>query len=484
MLGVLEGEPQTLKLEEVHRFEHHAVPTPTGLVWNLTGLWLDILRGLSAGAALARERGLELETIGVDCWGVDFVLLGAGGEVLGLPHCYRDARNEPAAQRVLEKLGGYEALYARTGIQHMPFNTVYQLEAIRHAEPVLLEAADRLLFLPDLFHYWLSGERVTERTIASTGALLDVHTGQWDHRLLEQLGLPTGILGPLIDPGGQVGVIRGEVAAETGAPAGLKVVAPASHDTASAVAAAPAEKGSGRWAYLSSGTWSLLGAELEEPIATAAAANAPFTNERGVNGAVRFLKNIAGLWLVQELRREYADAGQQHTFAELANGAEAAEPFRTIIDPNDASLAAPGPMTPRIDALASAAGDPKPESPGQYVRCCLESLALCYRQTAERLADFTGGKIERLHIVGGGTQNQLLNRLTAGALDAQVFTGPTEATAIGNALVQAMGCGLVKDLADARAVVARSFPVDQAAPEGDAAAWSTAWERYNRVAAT
>ncbi|TWT33511.1 Rhamnulokinase [Posidoniimonas corsicana] len=481
MLGLLDGEPLQLKLEEVHRFEHHACTVPTGIVWNLTGIWRQILHGLAAGAARCKELGVELTSIGVDCWGVDFVLVGAGGEVLGLPHCYRDARNEPASDRVVERVGGEEALYARTGIQRMPFNTVFQLEALRAAEPAQLDAASRLLFLPDLFHYWLSGEQATERTIASTGALLDVQSGEWDLGLMGLLDLPSGILGPIIDPGTQVGSLRDALADETGAPRGLKVIAPASHDTASAIAAAPVTDAGAPWAYLSSGTWSLLGAELSQPCSTEAACRAPFTNERGVDGTIRFLKNIAGLWLVQELRREYTDAGQDYSFAKLVELAEAAEPFRTLINPNDARLAAPGAMTPRVAELAAAAGQPAPETPGQFVRCCLESLALCYAQTADRLAGFTGSPIERLHVVGGGTQNKLLNAMTAGALNCQVLTGPTEATAIGNALVQAMGCGAIADLAELRQVVARSEPVEAATPIGAKDDWRQARERFETL---
>ncbi|TWT77444.1 Rhamnulokinase [Posidoniimonas polymericola] len=481
MLGLLDGDPLRLELEEVHRFEHHACSVPTGIVWNLTGIWRQILHGLSVGAARCKERGLELTSIGVDCWGVDFVLVGAGGDVLGLPHCYRDARNEPASDRVVERLGGNEALYARTGIQRMPFNTVFQLEAIRAAEPAQLDAARRLLFLPDLFHYWLSGEQATERTIASTGSLLDIQSGEWDLGLMELLGLPKEILGPIVDPGAQVGLLRDTLADETGAPRGLKVIAPASHDTASAIAAAPVTDNSVPWAYLSSGTWSLLGAELPTPYYSEAACHAPFTNERGVDSTIRFLKNIAGLWLIQELRREYADAGSAHSFAELVDQAEGVEPFRTLVDPNHASLAAPGAMTPRVAELAAAAGQPIPETPGQFVRCCLESLALCYAQTAGRLAQFTGRPAERLHVVGGGTQNKLLNGLTAGAMNCEVLTGPTEATAIGNALVQAMGCGVIANLTELRQVVARSTPVDRAEPVGAADQWQAARERFETL---
>lgn len=481
MLGVLDGDPLRLELEEVHRFEHHACNTPTGPVWNLTGIWRQVLHGLAAGAARCRERRLELTSVGVDTWGVDCVLVGAGGEVLGLPHCYRDPRNEAACREVLEIVGGADKLYERTGIQLMPFNTLFQLHAIKTAEPQMLNAAARLLFLPDLFHYWLSGEQAAERTIASTAAMLDLESADWDRGLLEQLGIDPGLLPTIVDPGDQVGVLRGELASEVDAPAGVRVIAPASHDTASAVAATPAAGGDQNWAYLSSGTWSLLGAELQRPFATLESGRAPFTNERGVGGTIRFLKNIAGLWLVQELRREFAGQGRDRSFAELADLAAKAEPFRTLINPNRPELAAPGDMTPRVRRLAMEAGQPAPETDGEYVRCCLESLALCYHQTASELSRFTGRPVERLHVVGGGSRNQLLNELTAGAMRCEVLVGPTEATAIGNALVQAMGCGVVADLAEVRAIVARSLPMEKVSPLGDESQWDEAKQRYAKV---
>lgn len=481
MLGILSGEPLKLELEEVHRFEHHPCTVPTGIVWNLTGIWRQILHGLAAAAIRCRELGIDLTSIGVDCWGVDFVLMGRGGEVLGLPHCYRDPRNTTAMHRVLDSVGGKAALYERTGIQLLPFNTVFQLDAVRHAEPAMLEAAERLLFLPDLFHYWLSGEPTTERTIASTGSLLNVHSGEWDQELLNQVDLPNGIFGKLVEPGTQVGTIRDALAHETGSPRGLRVIAPACHDTASAIAAAPVADAGAHWAYLSSGTWSLLGAELASPCVNDAALEGSFTNERGVGSTIRFLKNIAGLWLVQELRREWADAGEAYGFGQLVELAEAAQPLRTLVDPNDESLAAPGAMTPRLDALAAQSHQPVPETPGQYVRCCLESLALTYAQTASCLFGATGSSIERLYVVGGGTKNVLLNRMTAAAMDCPVLTGPAEATAMGNALVQAIGCGTLDGLGSLRKVVARSTAVDEAKPVGEPDSWQRARERFETI---
>ncbi len=460
IVGTLAGEPSHLKLAEVHRFEHHACPTPAGPVWDLTGIWQNILTGLRTAASWCAANQAELQSVGVDTWGVDWALVGKSGELLALPHCYRDPQNDGACKRVLEKLGGFDKLYARTGIQLMSLNTLFQVAARFEREPRLFDAAERLLFLPDLFHFWLSGELSTERTIASTSSMLDVRTGDWDRELLEKLGLPTHMLGPIVEPGTDIGSIRAEVAAATGVPKSLRVILPPSHDTASAVAAVPAS-GERSWAYLSSGTWSLLGAEINDPIATDAARQVPFTNERGINGTVRFLKNIAGLWLLQELRREWELQGERRDYAELVIEAEQAEPHRTLIDPNHAEFASPGNMAEKICRYAQSAGQPVPETKGQLIRCCLESLAHCYRETTDQLEKILGRRIDVLHLVGGGTKNQLLNRMTAEALERPVICGPVEATAIGNLLVQAMGSGEIANPAELRAVVARSFECEE-----------------------
>jgi rhamnulokinase len=459
MIGVLSGEPRVLRLEEVHRFEHLSCPTPAGPVWDLTGIWQNILTGLRAATIWCKGNQAELRSVGVDTWGVDWALVGKSGELLALPHCYRDPQNDAACERVLTKLGGFEKLYARTGIQLMSLNTLFQVAARHEREPHLFDAAHRLLFLPDLFHFWLSGELSTERTIASTSSMLDVQSGNWDIELLETVGLPTHMLGEIVEPGTEIGKLRTELASATGAPATLRVILPPSHDTASAVAAVPAE-GNQSWAYLSSGTWSLLGAEINSPIATDAAREVPFTNERGLGGTVRFLKNIAGLWLLQEVRRELESQGDRREYAELVREAELAQPQRTLVDPNHAEFASPGNMADKIRKFAVNVGQPVPENVGQLIRCCLESLAHCYRQTLDQLEAILGRPIEVLHVVGGGTKNQLLNQLTAEAVDRTVVCGPVEATAIGNLLVQALGCGEVADNTELRDIVRRSFELE------------------------
>lgn len=459
MVGVLSGEPVKLRLEEVHRFEHLSCPTPSGPVWDLTGIWQNVLTGLGMAASWCRDNQAELRSVGVDTWGVDWALVGKSGELLALPHCYRDPQNDAACERVLARLGGFEKLYERTGIQLMSLNTLFQVAARWEREPGLFDAAHRLLFLPDLFHFWLSGEMATEQTIASTSSMLDVHTGEWDRKLMSDLGLPTHILGSISSPGTELGKLRAELVTATGAPASLKVVLPPSHDTAAAVAAVPAV-GEQSWAYLSSGTWSLLGAEIDAPISTDVARKVPFTNERGIGGTIRFLKNIAGLWLVQELRRELNSQGDRRDYAELIQEAELAPSRRTLIDPNHGEFAVPGNMAEKIRDFARKVGQPVPESVGELVRCCLESLAECYRHTLDQLEIVLGRPIEVLHAVGGGTKNELLNRLTAEAIGRPLICGPVEATAIGNILVQALGCDEIANHAELRAVVRRSFDLE------------------------
>lgn len=471
IIGWLDGKPSKLQLVELHRFEHLPCPTPVGPVWDLTGIWLNILEGIKEAGRWCRENECELVSIGVDCWGVDWTLVGNSGEVLGQAHCYRDPQNLAAAERVLEKVGGKQALYDRNGIQHMAINSIFQIAARIEKSPELFVAADRLMFVPDLFHYWLSGQCTTERTIASTSGLLSVTTGHWDMQLIEQLGFPAKVFGKLIEPGTVIGNVLSDVAVETGISGSVKIIAPGSHDTASAIAAVPFDakqtkkKANSLAVYLSSGTWSLLGAELTQSFVSPDSCQAPFTNERGLEDTVRFLKNIAGLWLVQELRRECLEQGNEITFEEMADQARLADPYRTLINPNAPQFAAPRNMADKIRDFARQTGQPEPETIGDLVRCCLDSLALCYRDTIEQLESVLDGKVDQLHIVGGGIQNRLLNEITCGTLQKRVICGPVEATAIGNLLTQAMGNQEVADLAEIRAVIRRSFDVETYKPE-------------------
>jgi rhamnulokinase len=452
IVGVLdEGR---LRLEELHRFLHAPVVMPTGLHWDITGIWREVVAGLKRAGGWANANGVSLVSVGVDAWGVDWALLDAEGELIGLPHAYRDPRCGPASERAIAQLGA-DRIYQTTGIQIMPINTLFTLYAHHLADPGALVAAKHLLFIPDLIHYWLSGERVVEATAASTSQMVDCKTGAWATDLLSDLGMPTHFLGEISPPGSVVGTIRSALAEETGLPLKLKVVTPAAHDTASAVAAVPADPATD-WCYLSSGTWSLLGVELDAPCVSSAAQAAMFTNESGVNGKVRFLKNIPGLWLVQECRRELARRGEEYSYAELTRLAAEAESGRTILDPVHESFQTPGDMLTKISQFAQLTRQPVPQSPGGFIRCCLESLATAYRDKLEDLESILDQEFDVVHIVGGGGKNALLSQMTADATGRRVVVGPYEATAMGNALVQARSAGEIADLHELRRVVANS----------------------------
>jgi rhamnulokinase len=479
MLAVLDGGK--LKLTEAHRFPNIPVRLPSGLHWNLTELWQNLVTGLKKAGELAREQKVKLVSLGVDTWGVDYGLVGKSGQLVGLPFAYRDERNGPAMKRVMKSLGT-KRIYDVTGIQFMPFNTLYQLAAEAKVEPAVLAEAKHLLMMPDLLHYFFSGKAVVEETIASTTQMIDPRSkhGTWAKAMLTEAGIPTQLLGKIVPAGTAIGTLRDELAKEAGVDA-IKVIVPGSHDTASAVAAVPVDMNKKqRWAYLSSGTWSLMGAELDKPLINDATLKASFTNERGVGGKIRFLKNIAGLWLVQECRRDFERKGESYSYQQLTDLAAEATPFRTLVDPGHGPFASPGDMLAKIDAFAKATGQPKPTSPGEYVRCCLESLALKYRQTLSQLEALLGEPFDVLHIVGGGGQNRLLNQMTADAIGKPVSVGPFEATAIGNALTQAIGHGQVKDLTALRNIVRASTDLLEYTPKASDA-YTAVMPRYESL---
>jgi rhamnulokinase len=467
VVGSFDG--QRLTLEEVHRFANGPVTRDGHLRWDLDALLEQIRTGLGR----CRDRGARLEGIGIDTWGVDYGLLGPDGSLLGLPFHYRDSRNEGMMEAAFARVPRDE-LYARTGIQFLPFNTLFQLLADQARHPARLEAAETLLFMPDLLNYQLTGVRRSEHSIASTSQAYDAATGQWDMKLLERLDLPVRILPEVAPSGSVVGPLRKELADAAGL-GHVPVIAPACHDTGSAVAAVPAE--GERWAYISSGTWSLLGAELAAPIRTPQALAYSFTNEGGVGGTVRFLTNVAGLWLVQECRRTWAEQGDDRSFAELAALAEAASPGKAFVDPDDPRFAAPGDMPGRIQAYCRETGQPVPRSSGEIVRCALESLALKYRVCLERLETLIGESVDVLHVVGGGVRNTLLCRLTADTTGKPVIAGPAEATAAGNVMVQALARGRVRSLAEIRAVLRQSSSLERYDPAATAE-WDEAYERF------
>jgi rhamnulokinase len=465
--GVFDG--QKLQLDVINRFPNGAVRTLDTLHWDVLALHHSMLETLRLCKAVYGS----IDGVGVDTWGVDFALLGRGGVLLGDPRHYRDPHTEGIMEQAFARVPRAE-IFRRTGIQFMRFNTLFQLLALQRDRSPLLEAAETLLFMPDLFHYWFTGIKVNEYTDASTSQMLDPQSRSWAYELIGAFGLPSKILGTLVQPGTVLGPLRASIVTETGINA-APVIAPAAHDTASAVVAVPASASS--WAYISSGTWSLMGVELKQPLVGDAALAANFTNEGGVGGTTRFLKNIMGLWLVQECRRAWDRDGTRHGYDELMRQAETATPFASLVNPNDPSFILPANMPVTLADFCRRTGQPAPDSIGATVRCALESLALCYRWVLERLEALTGQRAEVIHIVGGGSQNGLLNQFTADACNRPVLAGPVEATAIGNVLVQALGAGVLGSLADAREVVRRSFEVRTFSPR-QPDAWHEPYERF------
>ncbi|MFE9345111.1 rhamnulokinase [Streptomyces olivaceus] len=452
--------PERLELTEAHRFTNRPVRTPEGLRWDVLSLYAGVLDGLRAAG--------RVDSVGVDSWAVDYGLLDADGALLGNPVHYRDPRTEGVAEKVWDTLPAQE-LYAATGLQYAPFNTLYQLVAARGTAQ--LAAARRLLLVPDLLTHWLTGEQGTELTNASTTQLIDPRTRDWSREVADRLGIDLGLFPPLRRPGDPAGLLRPEVLQETGLTGPVPVTAVGSHDTASAVAAVPAS--GERFAYICTGTWSLAGLELTAPVLTEESRAANFTNELGLDGTVRYLRNIMGLWLLQECLRAWGDPDLDGLLAQAA-GMPA---LRSVVDAGDPAFLAPGRMPERIAAACRASGQPVPGTPAEVTRCILDSLALAHRRAvldAQRLA---GQSVDVVHVVGGGTRNALLCRLTADACGLPVVAGPAEAAALGNVLVQARTDGLVGDLAGMRGLLARTQPLTRYEPRGGTDAWRAAEAR-------
>jgi rhamnulokinase len=460
MLGRFDG--QTLKLEEVYRFPNIPVRVLDSLHWDPLRLFAEIKHGLEL---CARQTGQPLSGIGIDTWGVDFALLGRDDELLGNPFHYRDRRTEGMMARAFERVSR-EEIFERTGIQFMPINTLYMLLSMQGTPA--LEAAQTFLTMPDLFNFWLSGRKACEFTNATTTQLYDQRAGDWSKPLIEKLGLPGQIFPPVIQPGTVLGPILKSVGEEIGL-ASVPIIAPACHDTGSAVAAVPARVKD--YAYISSGTWSIVGVETESPIITLQSLAHNFTNEGGVAGTVRFSKNVMGLWLVQECRRAWAQAGETLDYADLTTLAEQSAPFISFVDPDDEDFLRPGDMPARLREFCRKTGQPVPEDDGALLRCVFESLALKYRFVLERIEAMLGRRLDVIHIVGGGSQNHFLCQLTADATNRPVIAGPAEATALGNLLVQAMALGHFTSLAEAREVVQQSVELVSYEPRK-----STGWE--------
>jgi rhamnulokinase len=456
-----------LDLAEVCRFPNESVGVDGSLYWDLPRLWLNIQR------ALERVGGdhSRVDTVGVDAWGCDYGLLGENGDLVGNPHHYRDARTDGVMEDVFERVPR-SRIYDVTGIQFLPFNTLYQLIAAGRATPRLLEAATQLGTIPDLLNYWLTGELRAEYTNATTTQMIDARQRDWAVDLLAQLDVPSRLLPPLIEAGSLLGTLQASACA---ALAGTPVVAPACHDTGSAVASIPATGGR---AFLSSGTWSLLGVEVRRPIITPEALEWNFTNEGGVCGTTRLLKNIGGLWLLQSCRRDWNRAGRSYEYGDLMQAASDDRfAFTSLFDPDDPAFLHPADMPAAITAYCRRTAQPEPDSPASFTRAILESLAFKYRVVLDALEKLTGSRITELQIVGGGSRNRLLNQFTADATARTVLAGPVEATALGNIAMQMVAIGAVADLAEARGIIEHSFPVERFEPVA-ADAWDAQYRRF------
>jgi rhamnulokinase len=462
-----------LSLTEIHRFANTPVRLPDGLHWDILRLWSEIKTALHIAT---HKHHVQLAGIGLDTWGVDYGLLDRTGALIGNPYHYRDSRTDGLVEASFRRLPR-ERIFDLTGIQFMQLNTLYQLFSMVVQQSPVLPIAETFLTTPDLLNYWLSGRKACEFTMATTTQCYDPRRCEWSKPLLEALGIPFRIFPEVVQPGTVLGTVLPDIAEETGC-GRVPVIAPACHDTGSAVAAVPAE--STHFAWISSGTWSIMGAEASDPIVNAQSLKYNFTNEGGVNGTWRFSKNIMGLWVVQECRRTWARAGEELSYAEITQLAADAAPFQAIIDVDADDFFHAGDMPARIQQYCVRTNQAVPETKGAIVRCALESLALKYRWVLERLEEMLGHRLEPIHIIGGGTQNRLLNQLTADAAHRSVVAGPIEATAIGNVLMQAVALGHLQSLDEARAVVRHSFKPETYEPH-TSTAWNAAYEKLTNL---
>lgn len=471
IVGSFDGDKITLR--ENHRFPNEPVIAAGQFTWDILRIYHEIKNALRT-CALGEDK--DIASIGIDTWGVDFGLLDKNGHLIANPVHYRDTRNDGMVEYAFRTMPK-EKLYAETGIQFIDFNTLFQLLAVKKDTPELLAAAKDLLFTPDLLAYFLTGNKQTEYTIASTGQLLNAGTGEWSEEIIRAFGLPREIFGKIVQPGTVCGELLPQVREEVG-DLSAKVISIAAHDTASAVVAVPAT--TDEFIFLSSGTWSIMGTETKEPHVDEKSLAYNFTNEGGYGKTIRFSKNITGLWVEQESRRQWAREGEQLSFSELSAMAAEAKPLKFIIDTDDPRFATPGNLPKRIAEYCRETGQGTPETKGEIVRCILESLALRYRYTVDKIDEMCGKRIPAVNIVGGGTQETMLSQFTANACNRPVHTGPVEATALGNIAAQAIALGEVKDLHEAREIVSRSCEMKHFEPK-DTAAWDEAYERFLKL---
>jgi rhamnulokinase len=481
LLGQWDGAQ--FQLQELHRFPNGPVTVLDRMYTDVLYLWTEVKNGLARYASQFRTAPAGF---GLDTWGVDYGLFDGQGHLLGNPVHYRDARTNGMMEHAFRQVPKAE-IYGTTGLQFIQLNTLFQMVAMRAEGDPQLDQAATMLMMPDIFHYWLTGERIAEYTIASTTQMLQARDRQWAGQMLGRLNLPTSILPPIVQPGTVVGPMLAPVLQETGLPAGVPVIACGSHDTASAVAGIPGLDAQSL--YISSGTWSLMGIETAEPIINATALDLNFTNEGGVGGTIRLLKNIAGLWLLQESRRQWEREGKEYGWAELLALAEQAQPFRCIVNPDAPDFFGPSNMVDTIRAFCQRTGQPVPESVGEVVRSCLESLALRYRSVVDALEALLasadgkpGPRLTTIRIVGGGSQNRVLNQFAADACQRTVVAGPVEAAALGLMMVQAVATGHLANLQEGRAAIAASIQQECFEPRA-AAGWDEAYERFLKLLA-
>lgn len=457
-----------LELEEINRFPNQLIEVRGHYYWDIYALYQSVIDGLK----IVAKRNLSITSIGIDTWGVDFVCVGKDGHLLRQPYAYRDPHTDGAPEALFSRVPR-SRIYGLTGIQVMNFNSLFQLDTLRGNNDSALAAANKILFIPDALSYMLTGEMVTEYTIASTAQLVNAQTRKLESELLKVVGLTEEHFGRFVYPGEQVGVLTKEIQKLTGLGA-IPVIAVAGHDTASAVAAVPALNHN--FAYLSSGTWSLIGVETDTPVITEETERLNFTNEGGVAGTIRLLKNICGMWLLERCRTGWENISYQELIAE----AEAAEPFRSLINPDDACFDNPADMQETICRYCTETNQPVPETRGQIVRCIFESLALRYRQVLENLRNLSPKPIETLHVIGGGSRNELLNQFTANAIGIPVIAGPSEATAIGNVMIQAMAAGEAEDINGMRQLIHNSIPLKTYQPQ-NSENWDTAYIHFKHI---
>jgi len=460
-----------LEQEELTRFPNNLIETGGHFYWDIYALYFEMIRGLKEVA----HRGITLTSIGIDTWGVDFVFIGDDGAILRNPMAYRDPHTFGRMEEYLEEVVSQREVYDITGIQFMNFNSLFQLYAMRKDANSAMKMAEKVLFVPDALSWMLTGEAVCEYTIASTSQMLDPRTGDLSEKLIESVGMKRSQFGRMVQPGTQIGVLTEEVQNITGLGA-VPVIAVAGHDTGAAVAAVPAKNE--QFAYLSSGTWSLMGIETKDAIINNRSYELNFTNEGGIEGTTRFLKNICGMWLYERCRKEWPEEVRQLSHPELQGSAMQVEAFRSIINPDDKAFANPPSMIGAIQQYCRETNQPVPETPAEICRCIFDSLSLRYRQVFGWLKEFADFDINVLHVIGGGSLNKYLTQFTADACDVEVLAGPQECTAIGNIMLQAKASGDVADIWQMRAIIANSVEMVPYHPSGDKAAWDAAYEKY------